>query len=134
MLSATYLNYLSTAMTTNPEITNGGYHTPRDMFASEYGVCDSVYYMLGVMNTFNTVYPTLYGTDLRESHAELEVPTFFFIGRHDINAPTELTEEYYEILSAPEKELVWFEHSGHGPWMNETEKFVNETLRVFSVK
>lgn len=134
MLSATYLNYLSTAMTTNPEITNGGYHTPRDMFASEYGVCDSVYYMLGVMNTFNTVYPTLYGTDLRESHAELEVPTFFFIGRHDINAPTELTEEYYEILSAPEKELVWFEHSGHGPWMNETEKFVKETLRVFSVK
>lgn len=133
MLSAIYLNYLSSAMTANPDITNGGYHTFRDMFASEYGVFDSINYMLGVMNTFNVVYPTLYGTDLRESYAELEVPTYFFIGRHDINAPTELAEEYYEILQAPKKELIWFEHSGHGPWMNETEKFVQETLRVFQI-
>lgn len=133
LLSATYLDYLSSAMTANPDITNGGYHTFRDMFASEYGVFDSINYMLGVMNTFNVVYPTLYGTDLRESYAELEVPTYFFIGRHDINAPTELAEEYYEIVDVPEKELVWFEHSGHSPWMNETEKFMQETLRVFQI-
>lgn len=103
------------------------------MFASEYGIADSLNYMLGVMNTFNVVYPTLYGTDLRESYAQLNVPVYFFIGRHDINAPTDFAEEYYEILEAPRKELVWFEHSGHGPWMNETEKFVQETLRVFEI-
>ena len=57
-----------------------------------------------------------------------------YCGRHDINAPTELAEEYYQIVEAPEKELVWFEHSGHGPWMNEAEKFVDETVRVFSNK
>lgn len=131
LLSATYLDYLSTAMNTNPAITNGGYHTFRDMFAPEYGILDSVDYMLGVMNTFNTVYPTLYGTDLRKSYAKLEVPVYFFLGRHDINAPTDLAEDYYEILEAPEKELVWFEHSGHSPWMNETDKFVQETVRVF---
>ena len=131
MLSVTYLKCLTSAMTANPEITNGGYNTFRDMFASEYGLIDSVNYMLGVISTFNTVYPTLYGIDLREDYSKLEVPVYFFIGRHDINAPTNLAEEYYEILEAPEKELVWFEHSGHGPWMNETEKFVQETLRVF---
>ena len=131
LLSATYLNYLSNVMTANPEITNGGYHTTRDMFASEYGVLDSVHYMLGVLNTFNVVYPTLYETDLRKSYAKLKVPTYFFVGRHDINAPTKLTEEYYNMLEAPKKELVWFEHSGHGPWMNEPQKFVKETLRVF---
>ena len=103
------------------------------MFASEYGIADSLNYMLGVMNTFNVVYPTLYGTDLRESYTQLNVPVYFFIGRHDINAPTDFAEEYYEILEAPRKELVWFEHSGHGPWMNETEKFVQETLRVFEI-
>lgn len=134
MLSAIYLNYLSSSMTANPEITNGGYNTLRDMFASEYGLYDSINYMLGVMNTFNAVYPTLYETNLRESYAELKVPVYFFIGRHDINAPTELAEEYYNIVEAPEKELVWFEHSGHGPWMNEAEKFVDETVRVFSNK
>lgn len=131
LLSATYLNYLSNVMTANPEITNGGYHTTRDMFASEYGVLDSVHYMLGVLNTFNVVYPTLYETDLRKSYAKLKVPTYFFVGRHDINAPTKLAEEYYNLLEAPKKELVWFEHSGHGPWMNEPQKFVKETLRVF---
>lgn len=129
--SVTYLDYLTTYMSTNPEITNGGYHTFRDMFASEYGVLDSVNYMLGVMNTFNVVYPTLYGTDLRKDYAKLEVPVYFFLGRHDINAPTDLAEEYYNLLDAPKKEIVWFEHSGHSPWLNETERFVDETLRVF---
>ena len=75
-----------------------------------------------------------YGIDLRESYAKLEVPVYFFIGRHDINAPTQLAQEYYECLEAPEKELVWFEHSGHSVYMNETDKFVQETLRVFSDK
>lgn len=131
MKSAVYLNYLSAYMSADPNITNGGYHTLRDMFASEYGVFDSVNYMLGVMNTFNVVYPALYDIDLRESYANLDVPVYFFIGRHDINAPTELAEEYYDVVKAPEKELVWFEHSGHSPWMNEAAKFVEETIRVF---
>lgn len=131
LLSSKYLNYLSSYMAENKEITNGGYHTFRDMFASEYGLVDSVNFMLGLMDTFNKVYPELYDIDLREEYAKLSVPVYFFLGRHDINAPTDLAEEYYNILEAPKKELVWFEHSGHSPWLNETEKFVDETLRVF---
>lgn len=131
LLSAAYLNYLSAYMSANPEITNGGYNTFRDMFASEYGIFDSVNYMLGVMNTFNVVYPTLYGVDLRRDYAKLEVPVYFFLGRHDVNAPTQLAEEYHDLLEAPQKELVWFEHSGHSPWLNESDRFVEETLRVF---
>ncbi len=41
-----------------------------------------------------------------------------------------LTEDYYNRLEAPNKELVWFEHSGHSAWINETDKFVEETVRV----
>ena len=129
--SATYLNYLSSYMTSDANISNGGYHTFRDMFASEYGVLDSMNYMLGVMNTFNQVYPQLYETDLRKTYTQLEVPVYFFLGRHDVNAPTILAEEYYQKINAPKKELVWFEHSGHSPWLNETDVFVTETLRVF---
>ncbi len=129
--SAGYLNYLSTYMSADPNITNGGYHTFRDMFAQEYGIWDSIHYMLGVMNTFNVVYPTLYETDLRVDYTKLEVPTYFFIGRYDLNAPTSLVEDYYKRLEVPKKELVWFEHSGHSPWLNETDLFIEETLRVF---
>jgi pimeloyl-ACP methyl ester carboxylesterase len=36
-----------------------------------------------------------------------------------------LTEQYYQGLQAPHKELVWFEHSGHTPWTREPAQFVN---------
>lgn len=128
--SAAYLNYLSEIMMNNPEV-DGGYHTLRDMFAPEYGILDSAAYFLGLMDTFNTVYPQLYDIDLRTDYNNLNVPVYFFTGRHDINAPTELTEDYYKILNAPEKELIWFEHSGHGVFTNEPDLFVTEVLRVF---
>ena len=129
--SAEYLNYLGDKMTTNPDIMNSGYQTMEDLLASEYGLFDKVNYLLGIINTFNTVYPQLYDIDLRERYNSLEVPIYFFEGRHDINAPTDLVETYYEGLEAPKKELIWFEHSGHSPWINESEKFVDEVKRHF---
>ena len=129
--SATYLNYLLSYMEANPEITNGGFHTFRDMFSSEYGIVDSINYLRGIINTFNVVYPQLYETDLRKDYAKLHVPVYFFLGRHDVNAPTSLSEEYYKVLDAPQKKLVWFEHSGHNPWISESDLFVKETLKAF---
>lgn len=131
MKSATYLNYLSSYMAGDPNISNGGFNTLRDMFSSEYGILDSINYMLGIINTFNVVYPQLYDMDLREEYPKLEVPIYLFIGRNDVNAPTALVEEYYNSLKAPEKELVWFEHSGHNPWLNEKDLFIEETDRAF---
>ncbi len=128
--SAPYLQYLSGVMVSNPEIHNGGYNTLRDIFSSEYGILDSINYFRGIVDTFNHVYPQLYDIDLRESFAELEVPVYFFLGRHDVNAPTALVEDYCAKLAAPKKEIVWFEHSGHSPWINESALFVSEVLRV----
>jgi pimeloyl-ACP methyl ester carboxylesterase len=56
---------------------------------------------------------------------QLEAPVYFLLGRHDVNAPPVLAEEYYEILNAPHQELIWFERSGHNPWVNESERFVD---------
>ena len=63
--------------------------------------------------------------DFRKQATRLNVPVYFLIGRHDVSAPPKLTEEYFNLLTAPRKELIWFENSGHNPWMNETEKFVD---------
>lgn len=128
--SAAYLNYLSSYMTQNPEIHNSGYNTFRDLFSSEYGLLDKINYLRGIVNTYGSVYPQLYDVDLRTDYQTLEVPVYFFLGLHDVNAPTSLAEDYYTILSAPKKEIVWFEHSGHNPWINESERFVDEVLRV----
>ena len=132
--SAAYLNYLSSYMTTNPDIHNGGYNTFRDLFSSEYGILDKINYLRGIVNTFNAVYPQLYDIDLRMDYQSLKVPIYFFLGRHDVNAPTSLVEDYYAVLHAPNKEIVWFEHSGHSPWINESERFAEEVLRVASTQ
>ncbi len=128
--SAEYLNYLSEHMSRNPEIHNNGYNTFRDIFSSEYGIMDKINYIRGIVNTFNRVYPQLYEIDLRVDYAKLEVPAYFFLGRHDINAPTSLVEDYVTVLEAPVKEIIWFEHSGHSPWINESKKFINELLAI----
>ena len=128
--SAAYLQYLGAYMTVNPEIYNGGYNTFRDLFASEYGILDKINYFRGMVATFNAVYPQLYDIDLRENYTELEVPVYFFMGRHDINAPISLAEEYFELLDAPHKEIVWFEHSGHNPWINESSVFVQKIIEM----
>lgn len=128
--SAEYLNYLGAYMGRNPEIHNGGYNTFRDIFSSEYGVIDKINFLRGIVTTFNHVYPQLYGIDLRTKYPKLEVPVYFFLGRHDINAPAFLVEDYLAILEAPNKEIIWFEHSGHSPWINESEKFVTEIISI----
>ena len=38
------------------------------------------------------------------------------------------------VLGAPEKEIVWFEHSGHSPWINERDRFVDELLVRFAAE
>jgi pimeloyl-ACP methyl ester carboxylesterase len=129
--SAVYLNYLSADMAGNPEIHNPGYNTFRDIGSSEYGLIDKVNFFRGIINTYNHVYQQLYEIDMRKDYTRLGVPVYFFLGRHDVNAPTVLAEEYAKNLEAPDKRIVWFEHSGHSPWINEPEKFVMEVLSCF---
>ena len=109
-----------------------GYNTLRDLFSSEYGLLDKINFFRGIVYTFNRVYQQLYEIDLRKDYTKLEVPVYFFLGRHDVNAPTVLAEEYSEVLDAPDKKIVWFEHSGHSPWINESTKFVKEVLSCFT--
>jgi pimeloyl-ACP methyl ester carboxylesterase len=128
--SAVYLNYLSAYMASNPKIHNPGYNTLRDIGSSEYGLLDKINFFRGIINTYNHVYQQLYTIDMRTDYTKLDVPVYFFLGRYDVNAPTVLVEEYMEVLDAPDKKIVWFEHSGHSPWINEPEKFVKELLSL----
>ncbi len=131
MRSLPYLSKLSAYMSTHPDKISEPFHTLQDMGGYEYGVLDAARYMLGIINTYNVVWPQLYEDDLRVECSKLEVPVYFFLGRFDVNAPTSLVEDYYSILDAPQKEIIWFEHSGHTPWTYETERFVDELLKRF---
>lgn len=128
--SATYLMYLSNYMAKNPSIKNSGYNTLGELSGPEYGLYDKVNYLRGVVYTFNHVYPQLYETDLRKQANKIDVPVYFLEGRHDVNAPTALVEEYYQLLEAPHKEIIWFEHSGHDPWRNESNELVDTVVSI----
>lgn len=116
-------------MNQNPDIIPG-FNTIGDFASPEYGLYDKVNWIRGPLDTLGIVFQQLWEVDLRQQAARLEVPAYFLIGRHDVNAPTFLAEEYYELLSAPHKEWVWFERSGHTPWTSEPDKFVDEMVNL----
>lgn len=98
------------------------------IFAPEYGLWDKVNWVRGLIDVFNAVYPQLANVNLPRQAAELDVPVYFFVGRHDVNAMTSLVERYYAELKAPRKALVWFEKSGHTPLYEEPDKWVETTV------
>lgn len=118
-----YLRDTYAYMNQDPDI-RGGFNTPRDLSSPEYGLLDIVNWARGPLDTLGHVYPHLWDVDFREMAPELEVPVYFLLGRHDVNAPPSLVEDYYDLLDAPHKEIIWFEHSGHSPWTSEPDKFV----------
>jgi pimeloyl-ACP methyl ester carboxylesterase len=61
--------------------------------------------------------------NLVKDASRLDVPVFFFLGRHDRVVAPECSLAYFETLAAPSKELVWFEDSAHMPAAEEPEKF-----------
>lgn len=61
--------------------------------------------------------------DLTKTVPALQMPVFFFIGRHDHVVAAETSAAYFEILSAPSKQFVWFEESAHEPAVEEADKF-----------
>jgi pimeloyl-ACP methyl ester carboxylesterase len=77
------------------------------------------------LDTLGVVYQQLWNVDSRTQAPTVEVPVYFLTGRHDVNALPSLIEEYYELLDAPHKELIWFERSGHSPRVSESEKFID---------
>jgi pimeloyl-ACP methyl ester carboxylesterase len=58
----------------------------------------------------------------------LRMPVFFFLGRRDHWVPPEMSVAYFDMLTAPSKRLVWFERSGHEPFVDEPDKFNREMV------
>ena len=91
--------------------------------APEYGLFDIP--KVGQGSSFSSrhmVYNVIDGP-LINHVTEVQVPVYFFTGRHDYTTPFELVEEYFRVLKAPRKKMVWFERSAHFPFFSEPELF-----------
>jgi pimeloyl-ACP methyl ester carboxylesterase len=123
MKEAAFLVETYNYMNADPNIADDGFNTFQDLAGSEYGLYDKLNWFRGALDTMDSVYPQLWGVDFRQQATRLEVPIYFLIGRYDVNAPPVLAEEYYHLLSAPHKQFIWFDHSGHNPWVTESDRF-----------
>jgi len=98
-------------------------------FAPEYGLWDKVNFDRGLIESYQVLYPQLRDLDFTRSAAKLDVPIYFLVGRHDVNAMASLVERYYNVLQAPHKELIWLD-SDHGATAEEIlDAMVNHVLK-----
>lgn len=97
----------------------------------EYSFWDSLKVPKGVsFSHANTRDDVLRGQPIREAVHKLAIPVWFFAGRRDYVSPSELVVGYVAELEAPRKEVIWFEHSAHFPFLEESERFVAEIEKV----
>jgi pimeloyl-ACP methyl ester carboxylesterase len=97
------------------------------LFAPEYGHVDKVNHLRGLIESFTVVYPQLRDLDFRTQAARLDVPVYLFAGRNDVNAMSSLAEEYFNVLRATRKEIIWFE-AGHGLSDENLDQFVDSMI------
>ena len=82
--------------------------------------------------SMNALWAEVSRLNLIELAPELQMPVFFFLGRKDHFVPPQTSVAYFDALTAPSKKLVWFERSGHEPFVDERDKFnaaMAETVR-----
>jgi pimeloyl-ACP methyl ester carboxylesterase len=81
----------------------------------------------GFRFTLNAMLAETSTVNLMKLVPALQMPVFFFLGRRDRWVPPETSVAYFNMLTAPLKLLVWFEESGHEPFVDEADKF-NATM------
>lgn len=98
--------------------------------SSEYSFLDFIFWPMASSASLKAMWHEIVLLKIDELVPDVEVPVIFFCGRYDMNSPTILVKEYYNKLIAPQgKEYVLFEHSAHGIFWDEPQKFQDEVVR-----
>ena len=113
---------------------NGVFHAPYSMFNDvlmpllqfrEYTLSDKYGYMAGALFAFKCpANDAGFTTNLMETITEVDIPVYIFHGVYDRQVSYELSEQYFDMLEAPEKKFYSFENSAHSPFMEEPQRFI----------
>ncbi|WP_299445068.1 alpha/beta fold hydrolase [uncultured Phycicoccus sp.] len=121
------------AIASNPRWMNfdhgADYHAdseyPMSLFVSEYALIEQLRGMAAIAETYAVLYPQLSEIDFRSQVTRLDVPVYLVQGRHEAAGRGTLADEWFELLSAPRKEYVSFDRSGHTPPYDEPGRFAD---------
>jgi pimeloyl-ACP methyl ester carboxylesterase len=96
----------------------------------DYSTVDVVRTLRGMRASQAALLPQLATTDLVRTVPRLDVPLVMAQGRLDQVAPAEAAQRFHDSLTAPSKQLVWFEASAHTPHLEESAKFRDLLMNV----
>ncbi|SEN67768.1 alpha/beta fold hydrolase [Lihuaxuella thermophila] len=98
--------------------------------STEYTLNDWYRFRKGLRFSAQYLGEEILKANLLQEVPELKVPAYFCTGRHDCQAPWELQEQYFADLTAPAKQMIWFENSAHAPHFEEPFSFFIQCLRI----
>lgn len=76
-----------------------------------------------VYNLNKQLYDYVLRTNVYDYGTNYQMPVYFISGSYDWTCPIELTEDYYNNITAPEKDMVLLEGCGHTPHADSPEEF-----------
>ncbi|MBQ2058816.1 MAG: alpha/beta hydrolase [Firmicutes bacterium] len=91
--------------------------------SGEYTRADMKGYHAGTAEVLNRIWPEIGALDFPNTNTKFEVPFFIFQGHQDMNTPWTLIQGWYDKIEAPQKDLIFFDNSGHNPMSDEPEAF-----------
>lgn len=96
-------------------------------------------WFINAINTktlFHLVEPLIdysyYEFDALKLSSSFEVPMYFIQGEDDWITPTAMVEDYFDTVSAPEKELILMQGCGHTPFLDDPAEFADSVKKVLS--
>lgn len=91
------------------------------LFCKKYTIKNLLNRLKGSEQSILFFWQELMKTDF-EREKSFQVPVIFMEGRHDYHVSSKLTSDYFDTIET-EKQLYWFEYSGHYPQWEEPRIF-----------
>lgn len=98
------------------------------MDTPEYGLIDIYRFLKGTLVSSDTLGKAMLtdaGVQPTALPGKFDVPIFLISGRRDHFTPTDLADAFLNSVTAPVKQHIIFEDSGHYPNEDEPERFIS---------
>lgn len=107
-------------------------HEAKSLWTSrEYTFIDFIFWPIASSTSLNAMWHEVVLLKIDELVPVVDVPIVFFCGKYDMNNPPSLVKEYYqEVVATKGKEFILFEHSAHGIFWDEPERFEVEVIKA----
>jgi len=94
------------------------------LFFKGYTLFEKVKYIQGISLSLRYLWNYVISDNLFETAISFQIPVYITHGKYDYQVSYTLSQEYFDIIKAPDKSFFTFEGSAHSPNGEEPEKFV----------